>query len=207
MAKDERKRQKALAKKKQRDIRVRKEAAAARNPSPAEVIKSVQQGAWYQCTQMETDGLSHIMCIRKSGNRFGACGFIIDYYCVGIKDAYAVRDIDLEAANEALKENDGKIVSPAYAMKRIQFVAENAAKIGFEPPANFASVMGVFHDVNPEDCQEEFIFGKDGVPCYIPGPFDSPTKKLEVLQVLANLGVGNFTYENPPPDADDEDNE
>lgn len=196
MAKDERKRQKALAKKKQREIRIRKEANAARNPSPAEVIRSVQQGSWYRCTEMEHDGLAHLICIRKSGNRFGACGFILDTYCVGVKDAYAIREIDLEAANEGLKENDGRIVTPAYAMKKIQFIQEQAAKIGFQPPANLALVMNVFHDVDPATCDNEFTFGKDGKPCFIPGPFDTPAKKMEVIEKLSLLGVGNFTIES-----------
>ena len=49
MAKDERKRQKALAKKKKRETLVRKEANKARNPTPQELVKTMQRGSWYAC--------------------------------------------------------------------------------------------------------------------------------------------------------------
>ncbi len=194
MARDERKRQKALAKKKQRTSRIRKEANTLRNLSPTELVRAMQRGQWYGCYEMASEGIHNLLCIRNSPTGPVGISFLVDRYCLGVKDTAIVRGIDLGSISDYIAERDGRSVTPAYALKLITFGIEEAKKIGFQPPQEAATLLQIFHDVDPNSCTETFEFGKNGKPFYVAGPHDSQFRQLEILGTLTKLGQGNFHF-------------
>ncbi len=188
MAKDERKRQKALAKKKQREIRIRKEANIQRNPSPGEVLRSAVRGEWVACYETEDSGMSSLYCVRSTPSGFIGASFLVDMYCLGIKFTELLRNLDLQALSEHVKDRGAKTVSPAYALKKIQFAIEEAQKYGFPPHPDTEMHLRIFQDVDPTECSDEFEFGRDGKPFYLPGPYESEHRQTEILIKLAESG-------------------
>jgi hypothetical protein len=195
MAKDERKRQKALAKRKKREIQVRKEANKVRNPTPHDLAKAMQRGAWYACYEIgEETGLHNIICIRNTTMGPVGCAFLVDRYCLGVKNVQVLKGVDLASLSEYVKDRDGRTVTPAYALKLITFAIEEAGKIGFTPHRTTATMLPIFFDVDVNECTETFEFGVDGKPTYIAGPYESEFQQMEILNTLSKLGGTNFTF-------------
>lgn len=195
MAKDERKRQKALAKKKKREIKVRKEANKVRNPTPQDLVKAMQRGAWHACYEIDGDsGLHNIFCVRNSSMGPIVCSFLVDLYCLGVKDAAVLKGIDLVKLTEYVNEQDGRTVTPAYVLKLITFAIEEARKIGFEPHRTTAISLPIFFDVDASECKDTFEFGRDGKPTYIAGPFETDFQQFDILNTLSKLGGTNFNF-------------
>jgi hypothetical protein len=194
VAKDERKRQKSLAKKKQRENRIRKQANINRNPSAADTVQAMLRGSWYKCIDMEAAGISNLLCIRSTPNGFSACAFLVDSYCLGVKDVTILRDIDIQAAMERSKAGDCSVITPEYALKKIQTAIDEARKIGFEPHPKTALGLKIFEGVDANACEVDFEFGLDGKPMFVPGPFDDNAKIVRVMRKLQELGEGNYHY-------------
>ncbi|XZE21011.1 hypothetical protein SH449x_000903 [Pirellulaceae bacterium SH449] len=192
MAQDQRKRQKALAKKKQREIQVRKEANKLRNPTPSELVRSMQNGAWYACYEMGVEGLHNLMCIRQTQQGPIACTFLVDLFCLGVKDAGIRRSIDLAMISDLVLERDGRRVSPAYVLKLLNFASRESQKIGFAPHRLTSTLLPIFHDVDEGDCPETFEFGRNGKPFYMSGPNEDSFQIQEIVATLSKLGPGNF---------------
>jgi hypothetical protein len=195
MAKDERKRQKALAKKKKRETQVRKEANKVRNPTPQDLAKAMQRGAWYVCYEIgEDSGLHNIICVRNSPMGPVGCAFLVDRYCLGVKNVQVMKSVDLARLSDYVKDRDGRTVTPAYALKLIQFSIDEAEKIGFAPHRMTATMLPIFFDVDVTECTDAFEFGRDGQPTYIAGPYESDVQQMEILNTLSKLGGTNFRF-------------
>ncbi|MCU0721128.1 MAG: hypothetical protein MUC83_15565 [Pirellula sp.] len=195
MAKDERKRQKTLAKKKKREMQVRKEANKVRNPTPQDLAKAMQRGSWYACYEIGEDiGLNNIICVRNSPMGPVGCAFLVDRYCLGIKSVQVMKSVDLARLSDYVKDRNGRIVTPAYASKLIKFCIDEAEKIGFAPHRMTATMLPIFFDVDVTECTETFEFGRDGKPTYIAGPFESDVQQMEILNTLSKLGGTNFNF-------------
>lgn len=195
MAKDERKRQKALAKKKKREIQVRKEANKVRNPTPQDLAKAMQRGSWYACYEIgEESGLHNIICVRNSPMGPVGCAFLVDRYCLGVKNVQVMKSIDLASLADYVKDRDGRTVTPAYALKLITFAVEEAGKIGFAPHRSTAVMLPIFFDVDVSECTDSFEFGLNGKPTYIAGPYESEIQQMEILATLTKLGGTNFSF-------------
>jgi hypothetical protein len=131
-------------------------------------------------------------------HQFALASFLLDSYCLGIKD---VMFQSVEAEEFALCLDTLAIsspltpVDPAYARKLLRDLAAWAKAIGFEPHPDFATVEHVVGDVNAEDSDVVFHFGRDGKPCYIPGPFDSPSlTRLRLEQLRKRFGDEGFAF-------------
>ncbi len=86
-------------------------------------------------------------------------------------------------------------VDPAYARKLLRDLAAWAKTIGFEPHPDFATVEHVLGDVNSDDSDVVFQFGRDGKPFYIPGPFDSPSlTRLRLEHLRKRFGDQGFDF-------------
>jgi hypothetical protein len=195
MAKDERKRQKALAKRKKREMQVRKEANKVRNPTPHDLARAMQRGAWYACYEIgEETGLHNVICIRNSTMGPVGCAFLVDRYCLGVKSVQVMSRVDLARLSDYVKDRDGRTVTPAYALKLITFAIEEARKIGFEPHRTATTMLPIFFDVDANECTETFEFGVNGKPTYIAGPFESEFQQMEILNTLSKLGATGFTF-------------
>lgn len=119
--------------------------------------------------------------------------FLVDSYCLGVKDAFATWGDDLEGIRDQLNSTNAVNVDPSYALKFILGAIEYARTWGFSPHSSTAQCLKIFGDTDPSECEEEFVYGHDGKPVFIPGPHDSREKQTFVLNTLSKHGEGQHS--------------
>jgi hypothetical protein len=144
-------------------------------------------------------GIGMVILTRKTGgDRFAIAGFMVDVYCLGVKDVLfrESNETEMEMFLEATEE--GALlapVDPPYARKLLRDAVAYAQSLGLAPHADYAAVEPLFADVAPDACDAQFQFGCEGRPRYIPGPFESPTQVRRRLESLdRRLGAGGFDF-------------
>jgi hypothetical protein len=125
--------------------------------------------------------------------------FLLDVFCLGIKDAMFKSLESDELAMYLEKTSAGSppvSLQPADARKLLRDLAAWSESIGFAPHRDFATVERIFGNINADQSEANFPFGRDGKPFYIPGPFDSPTLvRRRVEQLQKHLGDDGFEIE------------
>lgn len=195
MARNEHKRQQKLLKKKQRSNQLAKLRNSRLNTSNRQIILAAAERApWIGCYLGGQSGMRTVFAIRQTRNGAVASVFLIDMYCLGIKDAFFIKDFDMESFRSRYAEAEMTTVSPEYALKLILDATAYAENIGFEPSSETGLCKLIFGNVDPTTCTEEFVFGRNGKPTYTNGPNDSPEKQRSILDTLQKLGHGNFDF-------------
>ncbi len=179
-----------------REKEVRKARNLSQNISLRDYVLQLSRGQWCKCYESGHMGLSNLICVRKTYTGYGASMFLLDEYCLGIKDADILRDVQLSSLEEQMMERDARVVSPEYALKKINALIAWAREIGFDPHSKTYVAMEIFRGVEPGDCPETFSFGRpeDGQPMYISGPYDSPDRIRSILGKLQRLGPDNHSF-------------
>jgi hypothetical protein len=145
------------------------------------------------------EGIGALVVTRgASTNQLELGTFLLDAYCLGIKDVM-YRSIeaeefayylDISAAGSPLRP-----VDPAYARKLLRDLAAWAKTIGFAPHPDFSAVELMLGDVNAEASDATFRFGRDGRPCYMPGPSESPSLiRSRLGQLQQRFGAEGFDF-------------
>jgi hypothetical protein len=131
----------------------------------------------YECWEPEplfdqnsNTGIGSVMITRKtSSGDILASVFLIDVYCLGIKDCF-VRMFNEETYPSFLKEvnRQGKLktIHPTCARKLIEEAGKYAADLGFSPHKDYREAKRIFGDIDSAACPRSFEFGKDGKPLY-----------------------------------------
>ncbi|WP_295388595.1 hypothetical protein [uncultured Thiodictyon sp.] len=127
---------------------------------------------------------------RLPDGRYAIAGFVVDTYCLGVKNAlYNVVDEAEYAsllahirsgATEVLERQD-----PAYARKLVEGAVDYAKALGFEPHEDYRNARALFGDIDAASCPVQFTFGRDGKPLYIQGPDDSPAMMRRIAMRLS----------------------
>jgi hypothetical protein len=152
-------------------------------------------------------GTGMVILVRGTGHSLMLASFLIDAFCLGVKDAM-LRPID-KAELESLVEIFGaeaalEPADPAYARKLVRDAVAYARSIGLEPHADFAAAELLFGDISADDSAAEFEFGVDGKPVYIPGPGDTPRQIRQRLERLRRvLGDDGFGFTEMEEDFDE----
>ncbi len=195
MARNEHKRQQKLLKKKQRTNQLAKLRNSRLNTSNRQIIlAAAERSPWIGCYLVGDSGMRTVFAIRQTRNGVVASVFLVDLYCLGVKDAFFIKDFDMESFRSRYAEAEMTTVSPEYALKLILDATEYAKNIGFEPSSETGLCKLIFGNVDPTTCNEEFVFGRNGKPTYTNGPNDSPEKQRSILDTLQKLGHGNFDF-------------
>lgn len=213
MARDERKRQEALLRKKRR--REEKRAALSRPDSrgfplkmiplsPVEarraLISSARDLPIHECVtraDMEEQGLSPFLITRMQpdGNLVLA-SFLVDLYCLGVKDAAANAEISVLEYERRIKprffEAQARLMEPLLFHQIIYGAIDYAASLGFSPHPDFKLASLVLEPRSSVPPNPDLRFGKDGKPLFIGGPRDDVASILSTLE--RNVGRGNFHY-------------
>ena len=125
--------------------------------------------------------------------------FLLDVFCLGIKDAMfkSLESDELELYLEATNLGSPPLsLQPSDARKLLRDLAAWSQSIGFPPHRDFAAIERIFGDIDADESEANFPFGRDGKPVYIPGPFESATvvrRRIEQLQ--KHLGSDGFEFE------------
>ncbi|MDI6793048.1 MAG: hypothetical protein QME81_09305 [bacterium] len=221
MAQDQKRRQKALLKKKQKAKQRQKAKQGSHSFTGffgggdggysirRNYIKNARKYPVYECLinsdwQRETEhGLVRILLSREQPNgNIVFATYLVDIYCLGLKNTFYNADFTLSRYKTELKSQffpDCTPIDchPQLANKIILGAIEYARKLGFKPNKDFQAAKYLLEETS--EAMEEFdvTFGKDGKPFYIAGPHDNQQKIIRTL--MERLGPGNFHYFVPVP--------
>jgi hypothetical protein len=147
-------------------------------------------------------GKGHVVIARyKSGGRVEAGVFLMDTYCLGVKDAF-FRQFSADEFVKFLEDifSGYSDIPPlersgAWGRKLVEDAVEYANRLGLAPHPDYKKGAKVMGGINPKDCSERFVFGNDGKPLYIAGPYDSEAKRSAIMRTLTKkLGPNGFHY-------------
>lgn len=153
---------------------------------------------WSDIVTLDTgaDGLVGVVVARRHRpHRVSVCGYLVDTYCLGVKNALGPRVIgerDLLTFRDGFFGAFGDTQAPAeapldLARHLVWGAIDYARQLGFEPHSDFgpaADPLGSWQETSA------ITFGRNGVPFYVQGPYDNPTKILRTL----NKSVGKDNY-------------
>ena len=173
------------------------------------IIDRARKLPFYKCWSVGDDfsGMKQIVVSRQKANGNIIVGFyLIDYFCLGLKDTF-YREFEDEAdLDEAFfdvlpDEVESKEIDADFAQNFIYGAIEYAEDLGFEPAKDFRITEYILDDVEEIE-YIEIPFGENGMPHYIAGEDDDIDKNLKILR--ENVGVDNFNYTNLADDDDEE---
>ena len=206
MAKDEKKRQARLAKKRRKD-KARKEARA-RTDAPPDALqrarKAVREAQGYpvhECMinrSWREKGLVTILIARRQPNGRIAFGvFLVDVYCLGLKNTFwngdfTISEYDWGVRGRMVSENDLVACPLDLAHTIIYGAIDYARQFGFEPHKDFKLSRHILQERDDFTWREDVEFGRDGMPLFVSGPHDNANRIIRQLQATA--GEGNFHY-------------
>ena len=156
-------------------------------------------GCWMEKGWQE-QGLARVVVARQQpDNRIIFAVFIVDHYCLGVKDADVKTDISHTRFRKLMlkifAEPDGEepdTCSLEFAHELIFGAVEYARQYGFEPHPDFERATRVLDPPDAHPFTHKLEFGKDGKPFYISGPFDDIDHIMSTLQRTA--GEGNYHF-------------
>ncbi len=142
-------------------------------------------------------GLVGILLARDTGSTVLACGFLVDVFCLGVKDTNGPKTMDRRKLPDftwtffSAWPSQPHVAAPLDLARHVVFGAVDYARsLGFEPHPDFAKGAALLGDW--EAGSSDVTFGRDGKPFYINGPRDDTYGTLAKLRQTA--GEGNFDY-------------
>jgi len=122
----------------------------------------------------------------------------VDLYCLGVKDSFANFDFTLSRFERELPKMCAlkpEKISVELAHEIVYGGLEYASKLGFEPHPDFKRQFAdqVLDPPDAHPRENGVVFGKDGKPFYVTGPYDDEMKIKHVVNTLKRaVGEGNF---------------
>jgi len=144
-------------------------------------------------------GMGHVVVSRFKSERVEAGVFLLDVYCLGIKDAFFTRvhlsQYEGGFLDRVFAETRREPLEPGCARKLVEDAVAYARGLGFAPHEDYKHACRVLGGIDPRTCTRSFQFGHDGKPLYIQGPHDSDAKARRILNLLqARCGEGNYHF-------------
>jgi hypothetical protein len=142
-------------------------------------------------------GLVGVLVARDTGSTVLACGFLVDVFCLGVKNTNGPKTMDRRKLPDFSRtffsawSNRTPVPAPLELARHIVFGAVDYARnLGFEPHPDFAKGAALLGDW--EEGSSDMTFGQDGKPCYITGPRDDTYGTMAKMRQA--VGNGNFDY-------------
>ena len=144
----------------------------------------------------DVGGLAMVTVARTTGyERFEVCTYLVDYWCLGLKDTIGVRKFNgiqykqfLQMAYQGFSDGYQEITLE-QAQSIVYGAINYAAELGFKPHKDFQKTSTHLGSWNG---QPELTFGHNGKPYFIEGPYDNTAQILQTLR--ENVGEENFHY-------------
>jgi hypothetical protein len=140
-------------------------------------------------------GLVTILVTRDGGGGVSVCGYLVDVWCLGVKDALGPRSVErrkLPKFTDAYFRSYDRppLAAPIDLARHLVFGAvAYARELGFDPHPDFARCAS---HLGPWEGRSDITFGLDGKPMYIQGPHDNATQVMRTLR--RSVGDGNYDY-------------
>lgn len=137
--------------------------------------------------ESETAGLVGVLVARehRSGGRVSACGYLVDVYCLGVKNALGPEIVDERELPDFRQcfftAFDGPpLAAPIELAQHLVFGAVDYAHgLGFEPHRDFEAAR---RHLGEWSGPSAIRFGCDGKPLFVQGPHDDPERILATLE-------------------------
>lgn len=161
-----------------------------------EKARSLPIGKCYVTSDWKEDGMAQVVITRKRSNGNLVMGaFLVDTFCLGVKDSGYNEDIPVSELEECLDDyrNDTGIEEISYneAHNIIYGAMAFAEEGGIKPSKEFYPAGYILEEDTEDIPLIEYDFGKDGKHFLVIGPDGSEKKHLHTLQ--KNLG-DDFDY-------------
>lgn len=165
-------------------------------------MKQALQAPIYECwepQQLFEQGIGTVVVTRKTENNNILIGvFLLDVYCLGVKDSY-IRLIPKKEYSfmlEKMRENEPlKFIHPSCARKLVEDAEDYARELGFSPHRDYTPAKKIFGEIESKACPRSFQFGKEGKPYYFAGPHDNAAFRKNVVDTLMKkCGPDGFHY-------------
>jgi hypothetical protein len=154
----------------------------------------------------------------KADGRVEAGFFLLDVFCLGVKNAgfyhaRSIADYQEGLIDQLFPDGNSVRMTPEGGRKLTEDAISYARGLGFSPCADYKKASRVFGGITTAGCDEQFVFGQNAKPLYIQGPSESPACVERILRVLeARCGEGGYHYIVPgdnfePFDGEDANNE
>ena len=203
MALDEKRRQKKLAKKAAK----RKAKLASLKPwlSTGGGLSPAQAAPYplHECLVPEElfkIGIGNVILTRSLPHGdFAMAGFLVDVYCLGVKNAlyHVVSAQDYAVHLQQFEASAGRFerVHPSCLRKLVEGAVDYARQLGFAPHPDYAQAAKLFGDIEAAACPVRYTYGQDGQPFYISGPHESPAQSRRIIDTLSRrLGPDRFHF-------------
>jgi len=148
---------------------------------------------------LKDEGMGHVLLSRLlPNNRVAAVLFLVDRYCLGVKDCFG--RLMVRAEYDAFcKDLDDRFEmedhTPADVRKLVEGVVDSARDLGLEPHPDYHRVKAIFGDIDARESRIEFEFGSEGKPLFINGPHDGPERCRRILSILEHrCGPDGYHY-------------
>lgn len=142
-------------------------------------------------------GLGLVSVARSTGyERFVVCNYLIDYWCLGLKDTLEPRQLNGSSKYQQFVQasylqfpDSYQEISLEQAQAIVLGAVNYANQLGFSPQRDFEQTRTHLGNWSG---QPQLKFGRNGKPFYISGPYDNARQIVETLR--KNVGEGNFDY-------------
>jgi hypothetical protein len=131
----------------------------------------------------------------QGGSKVTACAYLVDTYCLGVKNATGPQTMDRRKLHGFLFQtfraySGPPLEAPLGLAQQLVFGAiEYARGLGFEPHPDFAACAGHLGDW---DGRRAIGFGRDGKPLFVQGPYDDAARIVRTLE--ETVGHGGFDF-------------
>ncbi len=166
------------------------------------IIQKVQQLPTQICLastssyEESKNGLETMIIVKQMpSGKYIIFTYMLDVYCLGVKNTsyhFAFDDDDFKKLM-ASKEEAGQSfrqVSEKFVTNFVFGALDYAEDLGFAPHKDFALTKYGLDEDLVDDTINDIVFGKEGRPYYISGPYDNPQHIINKLN--KNVGEGNF---------------
>jgi hypothetical protein len=142
------------------------------------------------------NGFAQVFIARIDRQKLVVCSYLVDYWCLGVKDALPPKKMDRLQYETTVKFTSGNFgedfeeITLAQAQSIVFGAVDYASGLGFDPHSDFT--LAKPHLGPRLDNLTPIEFGKDGKPYYINGPHDQPDRIIATLN--RSVGSGNYNY-------------
>ena len=191
--------QKRLAKQKAKREAKRRQSAIRNSPDPTVRLKGADRWPVVDALIPEylwSTGIGSLVIARRISQGQLACAvFLVDVFCLGVKDA--LWKIVTPGEFKTLCKKFGahgrlQEVTPEHFAKLVYRAADYGQSLGFPPHRDFRHAQRLLAGIDPSQCPDEFQFGQDGRPMYFRGPSESLEDARIIAARVESLG-GHYT--------------
>jgi len=170
--------------------------------SPAKQMPRAVEAPVYECfipAELFEVGIGNAIFSRKlPGGDIGVSVFLLDVYCLGVKNAFfkVLPEHEYRILLQSISRHATLVsTDPACLRKLVEEAEAYAADLGFRPHPDYLVSRLIFGEIDKAACSMAFEFGKAGKPLYVSGPNDTPAKSRKIIDTLTKrCGVGGAHY-------------